>query len=289
MNNTLNHPHVVFEAVPPSYKHKEISYNKLRQLLSEYNNYIDAIGIPEISDEELNRKDTKRVPQFEFADWLNEIYSGPFTFYRPVVYYSRDENEVWMENVKKRGCDQVVIVGAHSSSIKPLTTLEEGVNLAKNYGFNVSGILIPSRVNELERVQRKMEWGIETFYSQVLYESVDMLKLLNSLLEIKQVLPKFPLIYITIAPISVQSHIDFLKGIRAYIPEDLENILRDSHDISMLSFMKAMKIYSTIAEYSTFFNIGEKIGTQVAYMRLPNMKLAFDLAKEIKTMTTESI
>ncbi len=272
----------VLEVPPPTYEVRKSIENELRQHLPTYLHSIDTIIIPEIRDlDEFGRLNSDRVLPLEFAQWIKEIYPNPLILTRAVAYDIEDEHKIWMEKVQKLGSNQIVLAGRHSHDVPYLTTLERAAQIAKEYNMSCGAIVIPSRENEPTNLKNKLVWA-DFLQTQILYDYEKMIDLMREFSN------SLPFLYANLAPITKKAHIDFLKkyppdGLRVHLPENVEKRLREAENISDTSWEIELEVYERIMEAAKELNITDKIGFIISYLRLSNMELAFELAKEIKT------
>jgi 5,10-methylenetetrahydrofolate reductase len=117
-------------------------------------------------------------------------------------------------------------VGGESSQVKypgpSVLEAAEQVRAAK-LPISLGGISIPSRVREAERVRRKCAAGLGFFTTQVLFDSNDIVWLIQRLngLEAR--------IFLSFAPVSHPRDLEFLRWLGADIPDDLDKFLLRGH------------------------------------------------------------
>jgi hypothetical protein len=93
--------------------------------------------------------------------------------------------------------------------------------LVKSLSLPVSlgGITIPSREGEPERIRKKQAQGIDFFTSQVMFDSNDLVWLIQRLNGVEA------RIFISFAPVSHRRDLEFLRWLGVDIPRDLDRFL----------------------------------------------------------------
>ena len=118
-----------------------------------------------------------------------------------------------------------ILVGGESKEIRyPGPSPGEAAKLVKSLGLPVSlgGITIPSRVNEPDRIRKKHAQGLEFFTSQVMFDSNDLVWLIQRLNGVDA------RIFISFAPVSNRRNLEFLRWLGVDIPRDLDRFLLGS-------------------------------------------------------------
>src|SRR5579884_886028 len=112
--------------------------------------------------------------------------------------------------------------GGESSRIQyPGPNVMEAARQVQAAGLTMTlgGISIPSRVHEAERVRRKAAAGLSFFTTQVLFDSNDIVWLLQRLSGVEA------RIFLSFAPVSHPRDLEFLRWLGADIPADLDRFL----------------------------------------------------------------
>ena len=217
-------PVTLFEMVPPPAS-KAGGIEALLDDVGEIRHLVDGINIPEIHDE--NRGDVRtakfvaRVEPRILGERIHREHGLEVIVNRCVVY--EEDQVTWMqETSRKHGIRGVVLVGGESSRIRyPGPTVVEAARQARKakLGLTLGGISIPSRANEAERVRSKVEKGLRFFTTQVLFDSNDIVWLLQRLNGVEA------RIFLSFAPASHSRDLEFLRWLGADIPEDLDRFL----------------------------------------------------------------
>lgn len=217
-------PVTLFEMVPPAAEKPEaletmlVEVKKIRELA-------DAINLPEIRDETRGAERTYRFvrriePRVLGARILRDL--GTEAVINRCVVYEPGQMR-WLRQVREEcGIDHVVLVGGESSAIQyPGPTVLEAAEQARAAGLPISlgGITIPSRLHEAERIRRKNAAGLVFFTTQVLFDSNDIVGLVQRLNGLEARL------FLSFAPISDPRDIEFLRWLGADIPKDLDRFL----------------------------------------------------------------
>ena len=220
-------PVTLFEVVPPPAGKPEAleqSVNELRQV----RHLVDAINLPEIRDEDrgakrtskfVQRVDPRRLAKRILRDLEME------SVVNHVVVHDVDAERWFRETYEQYGVRDVILVGGESNKVRyPGPNPVEAVELIRPLGLPVSlgGITIPSRDSEPDRIRRKNGQGIDYFTSQVLFDSNDIVWLMQRLngLEAR--------IFLSFVPVSHRRDLEFLRWLGADIPADLDRFLLGS-------------------------------------------------------------
>jgi 5,10-methylenetetrahydrofolate reductase len=220
-------PLTLFEVVPPAAAKPEAIESSLREL-QQIRRVVDAINLPEIHDEdrpgERTSKFIARVEPRLFGSRIKRELGIEVVINRVTVH--DPEPERWFrETLDQSGIGNWVLVGGESPEILyPGPGPTEAAGLVKSLGLPVSlgGITIPSRANEPGRIRGKHAQGMEFFTSQVMFDSNDLVWLIQRLngLEAR--------IFISFAPVSHRRDLEFLRWLGVDIPRDLDRFLLGS-------------------------------------------------------------
>jgi hypothetical protein len=142
------------------------------------------------------------------------------------VVYEADPIGWFHESHAQFGVDHVILVGGESSQVKyPGPNVLEAAEQvrAAELPISLGGISIPSRLREAERVRRKYAAGLGFFTTQVLFDSNDIVWLIQRLngLEAR--------IFLSFAPVSHARDLEFLRWLGVDIPDDLDKFLLRGH------------------------------------------------------------
>lgn len=217
-------PVTFFEVVPPA-ADKPLAVESLMQELDGVRHLADAVNLPEIRDEGRGAR-----PTAEFVERLDARVLGARivrelkteVVVNHVVVHEPDPVTWFRETHGKFGISHVVLVGGESSKVRyPGPSVLEAAKHVKASGLpvQVGGVTIPSRVNEAERIRRKTEAGLAFFTTQVLFDSNDIVWLIQRLngLEARM--------FLSFAPVSHARDVAFLRWLGADIPRDLDRFL----------------------------------------------------------------
>lgn len=222
LNDSL--PVTFFEMVPPAAGNPE-SFDAALSELTKVRHLVDAINLPEIHDEQRGTQRRQRfVPRVEprvlGARILRELEAE--VVINRVVVHEPDQARWVRETQQQFGIHHVVLVGGESSKVRyPGPSVLEAAEEVRSERLAIclGGISIPSRVHEAERIRRKNQAGIIFFTTQVLFDSNDIVWLVQRLngLEAR--------IFLSFAPVSHPRDLEFLRWLGADIPKDLDRFL----------------------------------------------------------------
>jgi hypothetical protein len=136
--------------------------------------------------------------------------------------------EIWFrETCLERGLRHIVLVGGETAQVRyPGQSVMEAAALVRREGLPImlGGITIPSRKSESDRIRVKTRAGIDFFTSQILFDSNDVVWLLQRLNGLQA------RVFLSFAPVSHRRDLQFLRWLGADIPKDLDRFLLGSED-----------------------------------------------------------
>jgi 5,10-methylenetetrahydrofolate reductase len=222
-------PVTLFEVVPPAADQPKAIDESLVEL-RKVKPFVDGINIPEIFDEDRGAERTSKFvprvkPRLLGLRIQNEL-GAEVVLNRVVV---RDpQPEVWFrETCLERGMRQIILVGGESAGVRyPGPNVTEAAAWVRREGLPVTlgGITIPSRKNESDRIRAKARAGIEFFTSQVLFDSNDVVWLVQRLNGLQA------RVFLSFAPVSHRRDLQFLRWLGADIPQNLDRFLLGSEE-----------------------------------------------------------
>jgi 5,10-methylenetetrahydrofolate reductase len=217
-------PVTLFEVVPPPAAKPESIESAIAEVV-KIAGLVDGINLPEIHDEDRGTPRThhfvQRVePRVLGAEILRKVQTqivvNRCVVYEPdqVAWFKKTMDEFLLENV--------ILVGGESSKIHyPGPSVMEAAEQVRSANLPVSlgGISIPSRPGEAERIRRKNSAGLEFFTTQVLFDSNDIVGLIQRLngLEAR--------IFLSFAPVSHPRDLEVLRWLGVDIPVHLDRFL----------------------------------------------------------------
>jgi 5,10-methylenetetrahydrofolate reductase len=222
-------PVTLFEVVPPGTDQPEAINESLTEL-KRVKPFVDGINLPEIHDEERGAERTSKfVPRVEprvFGSRIQRELGAEVVLNRVVVHDPKPE--IWFrETCFERGLRHIVLVGGERTQISyPGPTVMEAAALVRREGLPITlgGITIPSRKNESDRIRTKTRAGIDFFTSQILFDSNDVVWLIQRLNGLQA------RVFLSFAPVSHRRDLQFLRWLGADIPLDLDRFLLGSEE-----------------------------------------------------------
>ncbi len=213
-----------FEIVPPEADKPEALEAVIREVAG-VRHLVDAINLPEIHDEERGAKRTYRfVPRVEPRLLGERIQreAGVAVVINRVVVHDTETVRWFTETREKYSIDHAVLVGGESPEpIYPGPDPMTAARLIREAGLPITlgGICIPSRPEEAERIRYKVARGITFFTSQILFDSNDIVWLIQKLngLEAR--------IFLSFAPVSHPGDLKFLRWLGVDLPPSLDRFL----------------------------------------------------------------
>jgi 5,10-methylenetetrahydrofolate reductase len=222
-------PVTLFEVVPPAADQPEAINESITEL-GRVKPFVDGINIPEIYDEDRGAQRTSKfVPRVEprlLGSRIQRELGAEVVLNRVVVHDPKPE--IWFrETCVEQGLRQIILVGGESKEVRyPGPNVTETAVLVRREGLPVTlgGITIPSRKNESERIRAKARAGIEFFTSQVLFDSNDVVWLVQRLNGLQA------RVFLSFAPVSHRRDLQFLRWLGADIPQNLDRFLLGSDE-----------------------------------------------------------
>jgi len=222
-------PVTLFEVVPPPAGQPEAIDESLREL-KRVKPFVDGVNLPEIHDEERGTERTSKfVPRVEprvFGSRIQSELGAEVVLNRVVVHDPKPET--WFrETSQECGLRNIVLVGGESSGVRyPGPSVMEAAARVRREGLPImlGGITIPSRKNESDRIRAKTRMGLNFFTSQILFDSNDVVWLVQRLNGLAARL------FLSFAPVSHRRDLQFLRWLGADIPQDLDRFLLGSEE-----------------------------------------------------------
>jgi 5,10-methylenetetrahydrofolate reductase len=213
-----------FEMVPPVLGKPEALHSAMAEV-AKINGLADAINLPEIHDEsrggDRTFKFVERIEPRILGQKIRRDFNLDVVVNRCVVY-EPDQARWIRETQDKFDVSNFILVGGESHEINyPGPSVLETARDVCAAGLQVAlgGISIPSRTQEADRIRRKAAEGLCFFTTQVLFDSNDIVWLVQRLngLEAR--------IFLSFAPVSHHRDIEFLRWLGADVPADLDRFL----------------------------------------------------------------
>jgi|TARA_B110000438_G_scaffold60525_1_gene60713 5,10-methylenetetrahydrofolate reductase len=294
-------PVVAYEILPPREKDGTLnSYSEtISSLLSQ--THIDAINIPEVHDE-VGRGDRpivnqKRGEPREFGRMLQDIVGIEAIVNRVVVHDNYEDQMRWVEKTNKiYEIENLIIVGGESSGVKyPGPTVNNMLgSISDQYNGNggdifCGGIAIPSRKNESKNLIKKSDNGAEFFTTQVLYDSSNIIKMIENYQKRCDALQTFPRrILLSFAPVSSQKNVDFLKWLGVEIPNETEKYLNGRPGaMTDRSLDVAVEVMNEILDSIVKNNLKVPVGLNVEHIMSYNFQSSVEMLQELAKIYRE--
>ena len=294
-------PVVVYEILPP--REKDGTLNSYAETISSLlsQTHIDAINIPEVHDEigRGNRPvvNQKRGEPREFGMLLQDIVGIEAIVNRVVVHDTFELQKKWIKETNSNyEIENLIIVGGESSNISYSgPSVNDALNFIKNTynkkNQNIfSGcIAIPSRKNESINLMKKSQNGAEFFTTQVLYDSKNIIKMINNYQKLCDENKTFPRrILLSFAPVSSQKNINFLKWLGVEIPDNTERYLQGRPGaMTDRSLDVAIEVLNETLNYITENNLKVPLGLNVEHIMSYNFQYSVEMLQELARIYRE--
>ena len=294
-------PVVAYEILPPRKEDGTLnSYAEtISSLLSQ--THIDAINIPEVHDE-VGRGDRpvanqKRGEPREFGMLLQDIVGIEAIINRVVVHEPYYKQMQWFEETNtKFEIENMIIVGGESSNFNyPGPSVNEILDAVTNKhnqnGGNIfcGGIAIPSRKQESKNLINKSNNGSEFFTTQVLYDSENIIRMINNYQTRCNELNTFPRrILLSFAPVSSQKNVEFLKWLGVEIPTNTEHYLQARPgSMTERSLDVAIEVLNEILNHIEKNDLKVPVGLNVEHIMSYNFQSSVEMLQELARIYRE--
>lgn len=294
-------PVVAYEILPP--REEDGTLNSYAETISSLlsQTHIDAINIPEVHDE-VGRGDRpvanqKRGEPREFGMLLQDIVGIEAIINRVVVHEPYDKQMQWLEETNtKFEIENMIIVGGESSKVSypgPSVNeiLEAITNKHNQNGGNIfcGGIAIPSRKQESKNLINKSNNGSEFFTTQVLYDSENIIKMINNYQTRCNELNTFPRrILLSFAPVSSQKNVEFLKWLGVEIPTNTEHYLQARPgSMTERSLDVAIEVLNEILNHIEKNDLKVPVGLNVEHIMSYNFQSSVEMLQELARIYRE--
>ncbi|HUX09264.1 MAG TPA: hypothetical protein VMW51_01400 [Terriglobia bacterium] len=220
-------PHIpvsFFEMVPPPAGKPEALDSAMAEI-ARIRHLADAINLPEIHEESRGAERTfkfiERIEPRVLGRNIRRQFNLDVVLNRCVVYQA--DQVRWLQETQEQfDIRNFILVGGESRKIEyPGPSVVQTAREARAAGLplTLGGISIPSRAHEVDRIRRKVEEGLSFFTTQVLFDSNDIVWLIQRLngLDAR--------IFLSFAPVSHHRDIEFLRWLGADVPADLDRFL----------------------------------------------------------------
>ncbi len=220
-------PVTFFEMVPPAAGKPEAFHAVIAEV-KKVRHLVDAVNLPEIRDEDRGAARTQKFvprvdPRVLGAQILRDLATDVVV--NRVVVHEPDQETWFRETHEKFGIGYAILVGGESSKVRyPGPSVLEAAVQATSTGLPLclGGITIPSRLNEADRIRRKNAAGLVFFTTQVLFDSNDIVWLIQRLNGLEARL------FLSFAPVSHPRDLEFLRWLGVDLPPDLDRFLLGS-------------------------------------------------------------
>ena len=236
---------------------------------------IDTVSIPEVIEEKSRGERTipyrLKVDNAYFGRLLRKHNPQLTIILNKVVpVMKKDEFERWLQEHSPE-YQHLVLVGGESSRIQyPGYSPTEAAPIAARYVKHLYGITIFHRRNEAARLLKKTKAGIGAFFSQIIFDLCHVRETLDEYYYLARKEGIKPArIYISIAPISRERDLDFIKWLGVMIPYELEKRFRENPDrMEGLSLEVIRNLVEEISKWEY------DLGINMEHVMLNNLHLA---------------
>jgi 5,10-methylenetetrahydrofolate reductase len=217
-------PVIFFEQVPPAADNPDAIDATLAEV-GKLRTRVDAINLPEILDESRGAERTYRFvprvdPRLLGARIRRELATE--VVINHVVVSDPDPLRWFRESQQQAGIQNVILVGGQSSQVSyPGPSVRQAAEQVRAAGLPVclGGITIPTRNQEPEGIRAKQAAGLDFFTSQILFDSNDIVWLMQRLNGLEARL------FLSFAPVSHPGDLKFLRWLGVDLPAELDRYL----------------------------------------------------------------
>jgi len=289
---------VTIEILPPPINWSQERITKYCQKVAELLRKLDIliVDIPEVVNETRNGRRRDFVPKmdnFHFASLLKHYHHDIIVILCKIcVLIDKQSFEEWVAQVYQKGIRHLVLVGGESPNIQypGYTVLEATRFIKQRYPqIKLGGITIFTRDDEVERIQKKMDAGMEFFYSQIIFEAANGKQiLLNLSKECKKKEISMPKIYLSIAIASKSKDIEFMKWLGVEFPSAVYSHLAKESNGDEVS--RSKEVVDMMLDEIFHFTNKEKIdvGFNIEHVMYMNLYLIQQVYKDVKRRIAEA-
>jgi len=281
---------MMFEVVPPSKFSSEEAMEKVVADLADglsTVDCIDALNVPEVVDE--NRHGSpyyRNLDVCRFAEGLRKK-TGLNVIANKVVVQCRGRQGFldWLDSaVKVHGLTDFVFVGGnYADNIYPGPSVAEATEMAlERFGLSVGGILIPSRLDESERLLRKTLSGTSFFTTQILFSANPLKSVLSSYYsKCVENSAKPAEVFLSFSVPSNAHHLEFMKWLGAELTPKVEETLLSGGSMAQKSIDLARSVWLDAFNYLQDSSVPIQLGLNVEAVFLRNLDAALEMARQL--------
>lgn len=271
---------IIFELIPPPLHWDE---KKSKQYLLEACQILDeekilTVTVPQIIEETRDPTKTHQfVPKMDHLEFIALLKKQKPDLVLIPCKISVIESKVhfrdWMERAYNLGIHHLVLVGGDRTDADyPGYTVCEAAQFVKERypTIRLGGITIFERDLEEERIQKKIEAGIDFFLSQIIFDTE---KMENCLRHVKNI----PL-YLSLAYPTKPQDVDLVKWLGAHVPQKTEALFKEDLERNSILVMDAL------LDDIFFFlkNTKQDIGFNVEPLTYHNLEASRNLYQKLK-------
>ncbi len=280
---------LILTVIPPPQEWDETKVERKAFEIANIVKLLDLsyLNIPEVIEEKTRGQRSVpyrlKVDNAKFGKMICSFTSDVIVILDKVVpVMPKPDFQEWLET-HAPDFQHLVLVGGESSKIQyPGYHPVEAAPLAKSYFDHLYGITIFRRKNEVDRLIRKTQAGMEAFLSQIVFEANTAESVLHAYWKRCEELGLTPSkVFISVAPVSRKKDLEFLKWLGVYIPPETEAwLLEDERKMERKSMDL---IESLVQRFRTFEG---PVGLNVEHVMYNNLQVAAYMIHRIKVMET---
>jgi 5,10-methylenetetrahydrofolate reductase len=288
----------MFEITPPPRRASQPIIEKLANrvctAISDLK-FVEYINIPEVIEENREGKPLyKNLDVREFGKLLATKIKNKIIINKVVAQCASSADfENWLRETKNHfGFDHYIFVGGSRSDIPYAgPSVIDANNLAlEKINPIIGNISIPQRNNEDARIFSKTKNGCSFFTTQVLFESKNVISLLEKYDESckEQKIPPATY-YLSFAPISNIFDLEFCRWLGANIPAEVENKLLKSPSTAEFSIELACTIFTEIFIFSKQNGLTVPLGINIEPLTQQNIEIAAEMMKKMQSKSFDLV
>ena len=251
---------------------------------------LDALVIPELVDENHEGRPHYRSGDVRsFALSLQERTGRPAIVNKVVAYLDPSGAvERWAEETTSLGIRYAVLVGGASRYIPyPGPSVAEANRacrpILQRAGGAVGNIAIPQRVGEPHRMLSKTRVGAAFFTTQILFDAEQVVQMVRQYdLLCRQAAIPPGAVLLSVAPISDEQDIEFVRWLGADLPEPVERAILEGDDAEALrrSEARALAVWDEVARTARAEELEVPLGVNVEQISARHLEPAGHLLQE---------
>ncbi len=260
---------------------------------------IDALIVYDVQDEAARTSVERPFPflkaldPLQFAnDYLKELKVAKI-IYRPAGNFSKEELEVWLDDVVKHHY-YPVFVGKPKPDFPVKTTLPEAFALWRKYESNsvIGAVTIPERHEKLKdedkRIMDKAGCGVSFFISQCVFNVDYARQVIADLTHTcREYDKRVPTIVFTLTACGSLKTLAFMEWLGIDVPESLKDELKQAGNMLERSVNTCLQIADELADFCKALGVPFGFNIESVAIRKEEIEASIAMVSKISEMLVE--